>query len=95
MIGKSKSLALAFSLRGELNNALGDHAFTEKSVDSYRALASTHVREATVLYGKQAAGMTPIEKEWLSLESVGGAENKQTRFLCRLQAKILWKTPMN
>ncbi|MED1873024.1 DEAD/DEAH box helicase [Brevibacillus borstelensis] len=73
VIGKSKSLALAFSLRGELNNALGDHAFTEKSVDSYRALASTHVREATVLYGKQAAGMTPIEKEWLSLESVGGS----------------------
>lgn len=72
VIGKSRSLALAFYLRGELNAELSRRAFSEKSVGRLRQIASSHVREANVLYGRRAAGMTPIGDRWFSFEAAGG-----------------------
>lgn len=53
VIGSSSSLALAFAIREQVNRHIRNSAFTEKTVDDLRSIASGFVRETNRLYGQQ------------------------------------------
>ncbi len=75
VIGKSASLAMAFALRGELNERLKGQQVDEKSIEGLRQMAHACVREANTLYGRDARDMGAF-----SLEPVDGVERHSLSF---------------
>ncbi|UKL00720.1 DEAD/DEAH box helicase [Brevibacillus brevis] len=76
VIGKTSSLALAFSLRAKVNGYLTDQVgkgrvLTDGYVKELRALAVSSVCEASSLYGREAVNIQDRrEHGWFSWESV-------------------------
>lgn len=73
VIGKSPSLALAFSLREIVNARLEEqygtsHPMSEEGLAELRELAVQQVRETAVLYGRDMAGVEPPGPEWFTWE---------------------------
>ncbi|MGN7469321.1 helicase-related protein [Brevibacillus sp. SAFN-007a] len=69
VIGKTSSLALAFSLREKINERLrkgvGEgRALTDTQVAELRSLAVAKVREASALYGREVAGRQARHGSW-------------------------------
>ncbi|MDF2684277.1 MAG: helicase, partial [Brevibacillus sp.] len=69
VIGKSPSLALAFSLREVVNARLADRqesqkAMSEEGLAELRELAVSTVRETAALYGREMVGEKPLQREW-------------------------------
>jgi len=65
VIGKSKSLAMAFALRGQLNEQWRQQgAFDEAAMEGIRKMAEARVREANQCYGRQAndAGVFSLDE---------------------------------
>ncbi|MFY0543146.1 DEAD/DEAH box helicase [Brevibacillus sp. H7] len=60
VIGKSPSLAMAFYLRGQLNERLKGQPVDEASVEGLRRLAHDCVREANGLYGRETKELPPF-----------------------------------
>ncbi|KQL46536.1 DNA helicase [Brevibacillus choshinensis] len=69
VIGKSPSLAIAFSLREVVNARLADRqgssrAMSEEGLAELRELAVSTVRETAALYGREMMGEKPLQREW-------------------------------
>lgn len=74
VIGKSASLALAFSLREMVNAQLerrrsASKPLNEEGLAELRKLAVSSVREAAALYGKEMAGKQPLQDDWFRWEA--------------------------
>ncbi|MED1784271.1 competence protein ComFA [Brevibacillus fortis] len=76
VIGKTSSLALAFSLRAKVNGYLMEQVgkgrmLTEGYVKELRALAVSSVCEASSLYGREAVSVQDrLEQGWFSWEPI-------------------------
>lgn len=69
VIGKSSSLALAFSLREVVNARLADsqessRTMSEEGLAELRELAVSSVRETAALYGREMLGEKQSQREW-------------------------------
>lgn len=73
VIGKSPSLALAFSLRERLNERLWEREarrrpMNEEALEDLRQMAVSCVRESDVMYGRRVSGGEPLPRKWFTWE---------------------------
>lgn len=82
VMGRTPSLALAFSVRERLNRSLREvqmekRPINEQVLERLRGLALTCVREASTLYGRDMAEIEPSREFWFSWRD--GVNREETR----------------